>query len=85
MKKPLGDRVIIKPDESITVSEGGMEFSNEGIEKPASGVIMATGSRCIEGLKEGDKVTYGKYSGQTLTIEEVDYLIMKENEIIAVE
>lgn len=84
MKRPLGNRVIIKPDEAITVSEGGMALVGDAAEKPASGVVMAVGIKCEEGLKEGDKVDYGKYSGQALEIEGVEYLIMKESEVIAV-
>lgn len=84
MKKPLGNRVIVKPNDAITVSESGMEMPEESVSKPVEGIAVAVGDKC-EDVKEGTKVTYSKYAGQVITIEEVDYLIMRESEIIAVE
>mgnify|MGYP002401526398 CR=1 FL=1 len=86
MKKPLGDRVIVKPNAAMAVTDSGFELSSESIDRPQEGIAVAVGIRCTEPeLKEGVKVTYGKFAGQQITIDEVEYLIMKESEIIAVE
>lgn len=86
MKKPLADRVIVKPNTSITVSQGGMELPEESVEKPQEGIAVAVGSKCTD-VKEGSRVTYGKYAGQILPIEgdENEYLIMRETEILAID
>lgn len=84
MKKPMGDRVIVKPNSAIKVSEGGMELPQDSVEKPQEGTAVAVGKKCEE-VKEGMKVTYGAYSGKELEIDGEEYLIMKESEIIAVE
>lgn len=86
MKKPLADRVIVKPNESIKVTDSGFELPEESIDRPQEGIAVAVGDKCTD-VKEGSKVTYGKYAGQVLPIEgdENTYLIMREGEILAVE
>lgn len=86
MKKPLADRVIVKPNDRIKVSEGGMEIPEESTERPQEGIAVAVGSKCTD-VTEGCKVTYGKYAGQVLPIEgdENEYLIMREAEILAID
>lgn len=84
MKKPLGDRVIVKPNDAITVSESGLEMPTESIDRPQEGIAVAVGSKCTD-VKENMKVTYGKFAGQAISIGEEDYLIMRESEILAVE
>ena len=90
--KPLADRVVVKPLESIEKTKGGIYVPDTAKEKPQEGEIVAVGpgSTTDEGkqikmeVKVGDKVLYGKYSGSEVTIDEEEYLIMRESDILAI-
>ena len=91
--QPLGDRVVVKPlSEEDSKTPSGIYIPDTAKEKPQMGTIVAigpgsvsdTGSLIKMTVKVGDKVLYGKYSGTEVTIENEDYLIMKENDIFAI-
>ena len=90
--KPLGDRVIIQPSEGLEKTKGGIFIPDTAKEKPQEGKIMAvgTGKKTEDGkviplsVKVGDKVLYGKYSGTNITIDGEEYLIVREEEIVAI-
>ena len=90
--KPLGDRVLIKPLETKDMKKGGIIIPDTAKEKPQEGEIIEVGPGRItdEGkkitmeVKKGDKVLYGKYSGTEITIEDTEYLIMRESDILAI-
>ncbi len=90
--KPLSDRVVVKPLESIEKTKGGIYVPDTAKEKPQEGEIVAVGPgrTTDEGkqvkieVKVGDKVLYGKYSGSEVTIDEEEYLIMRESDILAI-
>ena len=90
--KPLADRVLIEPVEAETKTQGGIFIPDNAKEKPMQGIVRAVGAgrRSDKGeliameLKEGDKVLYGKYSGTEVTVDSKNYLIVKENDILAV-
>ena len=90
--KPLADRVVVKPLESIDRTKGGIYVPDTAKEKPQEGEIVAVGPgrTTDEGkqvkieVKVGDKVLYGKYSGTEVTIDEEEYLIMRESDILAI-
>ncbi|MCM8773829.1 MAG: co-chaperone GroES [Candidatus Omnitrophica bacterium] len=90
--KPLGDRVVIKPSEEKERTKGGIVLPDTAKEKPQEGEIVAVGEgkRSDDGkiiplsVKVGDKVLYGKYSGTEITINDEDYLIVREDEILAI-
>lgn len=91
--QPLGDRVLVKPLEAEEKSKGGIVLPDSAKEKPQEGKVIAVGSgkvlddgstRALE-VKTGNKVLYGKYSGTEVTTKEGDdYLIMKEEDILAI-
>ncbi len=85
--KPIKDRVIIKPAPAETKTSGGIIIPDTAKEKPLQGEIIAVG-KGKDGekmtVKVGDTVLFGKYAGQELTYEGVDYLIMKEDDILVV-
>jgi chaperonin GroES len=83
-KTPIGDRVIVKPDAAIKVSESGFELPDESVARPQEGEAIAVGDKCTQ-VKKGSRVTYGKFAGQVIPIDGEDYLIMREAEILAVE
>jgi len=89
---PLADRVIIKPSEAEEKTKGGIILPDTAKEKPIEGTIVAAGPGKITddgktvklGVKIGDKVLYGKYSGTEVTVEGEEYLIMRESDIFAI-
>ena len=92
MIKPLGDRVLIKPSEEKERTKGGIVIPDTAKEKPHEGKVIAVGEgkKNDDGklipliLKVGDKVLYGKYSGTEITVNEEDYLIMREDDVVAI-
>lgn len=90
--KPLADRVLIEPVEAETKTQGGIFIPDNAKEKPMQGIVKAVGAgrKSDKGdviameLKVGDKVLYGKYSGTEVTVDGKDYLIVKENDVLAV-
>ena len=90
--KPLGDRVIIQPSEGLEKTKGGILIPDTAKEKPQEGKIVAIGAgkKTDDGkviplsVKVGDKVLYGKYSGTNITIDGDEYLIVREEEIVAI-
>ena len=90
--KPLADRVVVHADEAEEKSEGGIILPDTVQEKPQKGTIVALGAGRISDngelikpeVKVGDKVLYGKYSGNEISIGGVEYLIMRESDILAV-
>lgn len=84
---PLHDRVIIKPAAAEQKSAGGIIIPDTAKEKPQRGEVIAVGPGKPEEpttVKAGDKVLYGKYAGTELNIEGVEYLIMRESDILAI-
>lgn len=85
--KPLSDRVLILPDAAEEKTAGGLIIPDTAKEKPLAGTVVAAGPGTSEvkmEVKEGDHVLYGKYAGTELRIDGKDYLIMKQQDILAV-
>ncbi len=89
---PLADRVVVKPQEAEEKTKGGIILPDTVKEKPIEGTVVAVGAGKVSddgktvapAVKVGDKVLYGKYSGTEVTVEGVDYLIMRESDIFAI-
>ena len=90
--RPLHDRVIIKRMEEERLSAGGIVIPDSATEKPIKGEVIAVGQgKILEdgsvrpiGVKVGEKVLFGKYSGTEVKIEGTDYLVMKEDDLMGV-
>ena len=89
--QPLADRVVIQPLEETEEMRGGLYIPDTAKEKPQQGEIVAVGPGRVEKgdkvpmeLKVGQKVLYGKYSGTEVTFDDVQYLIVKESDVLAV-
>lgn len=85
--QPLHDRVIVKPAAAEQKSSGGIIIPDTAKEKPQRGTVLAAGPGKPDEpvtVKKGDTVLYGKYSGTEISIEGVDYLIMRESDILAI-
>ena len=85
--KPLADRVLVEPLEAETKTASGIIIPDSAKEKPQKGNVVAVGVGTKENpitVKVGDTVLYGKYSGTELKLENNDYLIMRESDILAI-
>jgi chaperonin GroES len=85
--KPLSDRVLILPNPAEEKTAGGLIIPDTAKEKPLAGKVVAVGpgnKDVAMEVKPGDEVLYGKYAGQELQIEGETYLIMKQNDILAI-
>ena len=85
--KPINDRVIVKPAPAEERTKGGIIIPDTAKEKPQRGEVIAVGpgkDGNLMTVSAGDIVLYGKYSGQELNHEGVDYLIMREDDILVV-
>ncbi len=89
---PLGDRVLVKALESEEKTRGGIVLPDTAKEKPQKGEIVAVGGGKVleDGTKKtlevkiGDKIIYGKYSGTEIKVEDQEYLILREDDILAI-
>ena len=90
--RPLHDRVIVKRLEEERKSAGGIVIPDTAAEKPSMGEVVAVGPGKTDdngkliaiGVKAGDKILFGKYSGQEFKLEGTDYLHMREDDIIGI-
>lgn len=89
--KPLADRVVVKAVEAEDKTASGLFIPDTAKEKPQKGTVIAVGPGRFENgskidmtVKEGDTVYYGKYSGTEITLDNTDYLIMRESDILGV-
>ena len=89
---PLGDRVLVKPTEKEESRKSGLIIPDTAKEKPQQGTVVPTGKgkTTDEGkvipmdVKKGDKILYGKYSGTEIKIDDADYLIMNQDDILGI-
>ncbi len=85
--KPLSDRVVVEPLPAETQTASGLFIPDSAQEKPQKGKIAAVGNGKKDHemtVKIGDTVLYGKYSGTELKLDGKDYLIMREDDILAI-
>jgi len=90
--RPLHDRVMVSRLEQGEESHGSIIIPDTAKEKPqqavvkavGSGKLLETGERVAIDLKPGDRILFGKYSGSEIKIEGVEYLILREDEVLAV-
>ncbi len=90
--KPLEDRVVVEPKEAQDKTASGIILPDTAQEKPQEATIVAMGPGKASDsgtivkmtVKVGDNVLYGKYSGTEVTVDGIDYLIMRESDILAI-
>ena len=90
--RPLHDRIIVKRIEEGEQKVGGIIIPDSAKEKPQQGKVIAAGNgktkddgkRIALDVKEGDTILFGKYSGQEFKVDGSEYLIMREDEVLAV-
>ncbi len=92
MIRPLGDRVVVKPMLSEEVTKSGIVLPDTAKEKPQQGEVVSVGSgrlldngqRVAIDLKAGDKVLFSKYAGNDIKIDDEEYLILREVDVLGV-
>ena len=90
--KPLGDRVLVQPESEEEQVKGGIIIPDTAKEKPQRGKVVAigtgktddSGKKIALNVTKGDNVLYGKYSGTEVRLDDEDYLIMPEGDILAI-
>ena len=90
--KPLGDRVLVKALEAKEVKKGGIIIPDTAKEKPQEGEVIAVGpgktddngKKIAMDVKVGDRILFGKYSGTEVKINDVEYLIMHQDDIMGI-
>ena len=90
--RPLGDRVVIKPNPKEETTKGGIIIPDTAKEKPQEGIVTAVGSgrlldnggRAVMELHEGDHVLFTKYGGTEIILDDETYLVLRETDVLAV-
>ncbi len=90
--KPLADRILVKPSPAEEKTASGIIIPDTAKEKPMQGEVIAVGKGRMTDdgkmialeLKVGDKILYGKYSGTEVTVDGIEYLIMRESDVYAI-
>jgi len=90
--RPVGDRVVVKPAAKEEVTNSGIVIPDTAKEKPQEGTVIAVGGgrlldngdRAPIDLREGDRVLFAKYGGTEFKLDGEEYLVLKENDILAV-
>lgn len=90
--RPLQDRVLVKPLEAEEKTKGGIIIPDTAKEKPQEGKVVAAGNGKVSedgkkiplDVKAGDRILFGKYSGSEVKIDEKEYLILREEDVLAI-
>ncbi len=90
--RPLGDRVVVRRLEEERTSAGGIVIPDSATEKPSKGEVLAVGLGKVAdnghvnplAVKVGEKVLFGKYSGTEVKLDGVEYVVMREDDIMGV-
>lgn len=90
--RPLADRILVEPEETETKTKGGIVIPDSADkEKPVRGKVIAIGEgKLVDGKKQplqvkiGDKVLYGKYAGTNIKLDDKEFLVMREEDVMGV-
>jgi chaperonin GroES len=90
--RPLQDRILVERVEETTQTKGGIIIPDSAKEKPAEGKVVAVGNgkvgddgkRIPLEIKEGDRILFGKYSGSEVKINDDEFLIMREDDVLGI-
>jgi chaperonin GroES len=89
---PLHDRILVRREEEVGTTRGGLIIPDSAKDKPQEGTVISVGNGKTNeegklfplGVKEGDTILFGKYSGTEIKLDGEDFLIMKEEEVLGI-
>lgn len=84
MLKPLHDQVILKKEEVEKKTTSGIILTTETKKLPSIGKVIAKGPKCESEIQANDKVVYKEYSGTSITVNDEDFIVIKEEDILAI-
>jgi chaperonin GroES len=90
--RPLHDRILVKREEEKEVKKGGIIIPDTAKEKPQEGKVIAVGNGKVTDdgkkipldVKAGDRILFGKYSGSEVKVEDEEYLILREEDVLGI-
>ena len=90
--RPLHDRILVEREEEKEVKKGGIIIPDTAKEKPQEGKVIAVGNGRVNedgkkiplDVKAGDKILFGKYSGSEVKLDDEEYLILREEDVLAI-
>ncbi len=90
--RPLGDRILVKREEPSETVRGGIIIPDSAKEKPQEAKVVAVGKGKIDDngklipmeVKKGDRILMGKYAGTEVKIDDVEHIIMREDDVLAI-
>ena len=90
--RPVGDRVVVKPAAKEEITKSGIVIPDTAKEKPQEGTVVAVGSgrlldngdRAVMDVRECDRILFAKYGGTEFKLDGEEYLVLKENDILAI-
>lgn len=90
--KPIRDRILVKPLDAETVTQSGIVIPDNAAEKPIQGKVLTVGTGKVNDagtvipllVKEGDTVMYSKYAGQSVKINNIEHIVLKEDDVLAI-
>ena len=90
--RPLGDRLLVERAEEREAKKGGIIIPDTAKEKPQEGTVIAVGAGKVSddgktipmNVKKGDRILFGKYSGSEIKVDDNEYLIMREDDVLGI-
>ena len=90
--RPLGDRLLVERAEEREAKKGGIIIPDTAKEKPQEGTVVAVGAGKVSddgktipmNVKKGDRILFGKYSGSEIKVDDNEYLIMREDDVLGI-
>ena len=90
--QPLGDRLVVQRDDSVETTAGGIVLPDSAKDKPSRGIVLSIGegrmlkdgTRAPMQVKEGDRILFTSYGPEELKVGESEYLLMREEDVLAI-
>ena len=80
--KPKNDRLLISPDATPDKTEAGIIIPESAKDRPNQATVLAVGPK-VDNIKEGERILFGKYAGTTFQLDDISYLLIREQDVIA--
>lgn len=81
---PLGEMLLVRRAPEVEKTISGLFIPDSGKDKPSEGFIERVGTKVVTEFKFGDNILFGKYAGTTITVDEEEFLLMREEEVLGI-